>query len=461
MTCTPLAAQAPVHSGRSPSPGQAASRTSAPSRCSLASSTVTRGYTELTGRTTFTRISPVSSGLVRRIGVSRSSGALRSTGSLVFSEAPVGLSGDSVGSRCPSESPDCDENDAQSSRPSCSSGLRPTTRRQAAVADPRKPTSEPEVDASPDEQSGLTAASLKHLRRQRDALAEERGRLLEEIERLKALLKAQSDGNNLETTAQLSALIREKHAALAAAKNESEITGDLKKQLDKATEAVLLREIEIAQLQTSLTDQQSSTHRDFTVPEVASDEVHAAKAAALSRVTQLEGELAVSEASVIDLEMKVKSLRQDTRELQKDCRAQELEKAKLAEMNRCHQQRRDDDRARVSDIVACALNSNIVLNICLPHAVLKFNDAPPVVIGAEWLSKEKLHAFVNDKVSPAFDTLWARFDGSDNAPDGTSQQKYKDRSLDLLTDAVDKYVNKFLVKSRKDWEDKFNTDSCS
>merc|ERR1711979_124545 len=102
-----------------------------------------------------------------------------------------------------------------------------------------------------------------------------------------------------------------------------------------------------------------------------------------------------------------------------------------------HSRRPEDEGARVAELIASVITSNIILNICLPHAVLRFNNASPVVVGTDWLAKDTLHAFINKQVSPFFEPIWLRLDKTDLAPDGNSQQMYKDRTLDLLTEAVD------------------------
>mmetsp|Transcript_90230 Transcript_90230/g.254585 ORF Transcript_90230/g.254585 Transcript_90230/m.254585 type:complete len:178 (+) Transcript_90230:980-1513(+) len=94
-------------------------------------------------------------------------------------------------------------------------------------------------------------------------------------------------------------------------------------------------------------------------------------------------------------------------------------------------------------LLADAIQSKLEFHICLPQVTLTYNDAPPLKVSTtSALTHKRVREFVNDMVLPCYEPLWLCFDAIDYAPDGSTATAYSERVLDLLTDAVTKFVEK-------------------
>lgn len=343
---------------------------------------------------------------------------------------------------------------------------RPRTRRLERqpvpeVRDVSTPLAEPTVEAgetqaeaqpqeqcpsTPDHPTGLTPASLKHLRRQRDSLASERERLLAEIARLQALARDQQAELEAEIRLreELQRQVQEAHELASQQVDIGAITAPLE-------ESVRSREAEIAQLQQALEDERRKLEDACAAAAQAGEESERARA-----------DLGPIEERVEELEELVAHLRQDKQSLQRehDLRAQERDdwrrKAQEAEeamesASQAHARFKEDMEKLRPDLVTKAIRSKIELHICVPRVALEYPDSPPVIVDmASGLSREHVRKFLQNKVFPQFDPLWMCLDGVDRAPDGTNKKAYTSRILELLTDRLKEFVDEFRCKMEAD-----------
>ncbi|CAE6955462.1 unnamed protein product, partial [Symbiodinium natans] len=301
-----------------------------------------------------------------------------------------------------------------------------------------------------EEPCGLTPASLKHLRRQRDALSEEKGRLQAELQEATKQLK--------ELKPQVASLTAQFEEAVAArVELETEVASQ-RQRAERAEELcaklealVAEKEAEIERLRKGLEDQQKLTQ------EVCE--------AADRRDQQASEQTA---AQVADLQEMVRKLKLENQQLLQE---QQLQAKRHEEMARSvavamaaaekamamHAQHTSQLETLRNAKLAEAINSKVELHIAVPKVTLTYNNAPPLLVSvAAGLGEGKLETFLNKEVFPHFEPLWVRLDGLDKAPDGSSKKAYSSRMLDRLTQAV----KTFLVRSQSEGDGKEGHDEA-
>merc|ERR1712060_701634 len=93
--------------------------------------------------------------------------------------------------------------------------------------------------------------------------------------------------------------------------------------------------------------------------------------------------------------------------------------------------------------LADSINQKVELHICVPQAILRYNNAPPIHANtADGLGTDRIGQFLDREVFPHFEPLWARLDSLDKSPDGSSKLAYSQKMLARLTDSVRSYIQK-------------------
>eukprot|EP00438_Fugacium_kawagutii_P034896 Skav224142 [mRNA] locus=scaffold462:234945:240897:- [translate_table: standard] len=160
-------------------------------------------------------------------------------------------------------------------------------------------------------------------------------------------------------------------------------------------------------------------------------------------------------AGDIELQGLVERLKSEKQQLVQKVAAQEQQheemKRSLCAMQ-MHQQHSTQLEVLRAAKLAEAINQKAILvelHIAVPKVTLTYNNAPPLPLGlcftpsqhsrlisvAAALGEDRLQNFLDKEVFPHFDPLWARLDGLDRAPDGSSKKAYASRMLDRLTQA--------------------------
>jgi len=292
--------------------------------------------------------------------------------------------------------------------------------------------------------SGLTVASLKHLKRQRDALASERERLLAEIARLQALIRDQQAEREADER-QREALQREAQEARDPAEARSASQAELAAATAPLEERLRDRGAEIAQLRRALEEERQGIRMACEVAERAGE---ARARAEMAPLAERAGEL---EEMVQCLRQEKLALQAEHQRLTEDCdawrqKAEEAEAAVQSASQTHNHYKREMEKLR-PDLVTNAIRSKIELHICVPRVALEYPDAPPMIVDmANGLSREHVRKFLQNKVFPQFDPLWMCLDGVDRAPDGTNKKAYSARILELLTDRLKEFVDEFRGK---------------
>eukprot|EP00930_Biecheleria_cincta_P027827 TRINITY_DN1946_c0_g1_i1.p1 TRINITY_DN1946_c0_g1~~TRINITY_DN1946_c0_g1_i1.p1 ORF type:complete len:452 (+),score=128.93 TRINITY_DN1946_c0_g1_i1:28-1356(+) len=290
-----------------------------------------------------------------------------------------------------------------------------------------------------EEPTGLTPASLKHVKRQRDKLAEEKVKLEAEIAELMAKLK------------ELKAKVKEQQAELEeAAAREEKLTKELKetqareeaernradeaeKVNAKLEETLAVKEAEIDRLRKALDDQRQLTEE---VCEAA--ERRERNSDADARVLQLEAlvkQLQAEKQKILD-DMQKQEAQQE--EMKRNVALAMAAAEKAMAMHAQHAGQVDSLRAAK---LADAINQKVELHISVPRVTLSYNNAPPLLVSvAETLGEGRIRSFLDKEVFPHFEPLWVRVDSLDKAPDGSSKKTYSTRMLDRLTAAVKAFV---------------------
>lgn len=296
--------------------------------------------------------------------------------------------------------------------------------------------------------SGLTPASLKHLRRQNAKLTEEKDRLLAQLAEAQALLRELRDRiAALEEQLRESALREEKlqdEVTEARSREEAERkrAEEAERLNTRLEESLAAKESEVARLRQALEDQLLLTREVCEAAERSSGEARAA---------------AESAEEIARLNEQVKKLTQERDALQKDRERQDREHAELQQrtgmamaaaekamsMHAVHLQR--VEQLRVAKL-AEAIQHKVELHISVPRVTLSYNNAPPLqVSAASALGDNRIKEFLDTEVFSHFEPLWVTLDALDQAPDGTTKKAYSTRMLERLTDAV----KGFVVKSQK------------
>ncbi|CAK9085830.1 Hypothetical protein SCF082_LOCUS40639 [Durusdinium trenchii] len=293
-----------------------------------------------------------------------------------------------------------------------------------------------------EEPCGLTPASLKHLKRQRDALQEDKARLQSElIETAKQLKELRPQVASLKQ--QLEEALSE-HLRLQEALEASEQRASLaERRTEELTEELAHAAAEVERLKAALEEQRKLTQ------EVC--EASGRKNEAMEKQKEKEME---------ELQQLVERLKLENQQQRCDLQAQQ---EKHAEMKRnvvvamaaaekamqMHQQHSAQLEMLRSAKLAEAINQKVELHIAVPKVTLTYNNAPPLLISvAAALGEDRLQKFLDQEVFPHFEPLWVRLDGLDHAPDGSSKKAYSSRMLDRLTSAV----KSFLARSQGETE---------
>ncbi|CAK9085831.1 unnamed protein product [Durusdinium trenchii] len=301
---------------------------------------------------------------------------------------------------------------------------------------------EPSEEVEKEEPCGLTPASLKHLKRQRDALQEDKARLQSElIETAKQLKELRPQVASLKQ--QLEEALSE-HLRLQEALEASEQRASLaERRTEELTEELAHAAAEVERLKAALEEQRKLTQ------EVC--EASGRKNEAMEKQKEKEME---------ELQQLVERLKLENQQQRCDLQAQQ---EKHAEMKRnvvvamaaaekamqMHQQHSAQLEMLRSAKLAEAINQKVELHIAVPKVTLTYNNAPPLLISvAAALGEDRLQKFLDQEVFPHFEPLWVRLDGLDHAPDGSSKKAYSSRMLDRLTSAV----KSFLARSQGETE---------
>lgn len=283
--------------------------------------------------------------------------------------------------------------------------------------------SDAEVDAMA-RTSGLTVASLKHVRRKCDKLAEEKTRLTAEVQELQALLKEH----------------RENCPCLA--KRISELEIDLKKVEEREQELI-------------------SRNQDLERVNCKQEDTLARLEAEISRLKQgMEEQLKFNQSSH---ENDVEEM-QAAQLLSMEEHAKQLDRARMAldEQVARLMFERDEAQGRLqacmillqktraeaaelkSDVISDAIKKKIMIHILAPKVTLSYNNAPPVSFSPGSPGHACVRDLVETEVTPHFKPLWAALDGVDKSPDGTAATAYADKILDFLTKSVKSHIERIM-----------------
>lgn len=305
---------------------------------------------------------------------------------------------------------------------------------------------DPRVSVQDDEPCGLTPASLKHLRRQRDALLEEKNRLLSELAGIQTTVREQGvrisdlEDELVQAEKKQAALLEDVRVAQAAEEDQRKRASELELRAVRLEELLSQRAAEIMRLKEDLERQRLLTKE---VCEAAEQKIEDKKD--LPRA---------SKAELDEAQEKIRQLEADKEDLQRQLQQQAIEHAdmqravsgamKAAEkamaMHAVHSQRVETIRG--AKLVE-AINAKVELHISVPKVTLSYNNAPPLVVSAHaGLSEGKIRDFLDRSVFPHFEPLWVRLDGLDKAPDGSSKRAYSTKMLDRLTEAVKVFIAK-------------------
>lgn len=427
-------------------------------------------------------------GSLGRRASGRPLGSLRRAGSVLstdnqLSSSQAALDSNLIGSLCrPSSKSSNKVDEAETNNITRGRHSRPKSRKpfmleeqQQRPATPAGDTETEQPDGRPstpaqrprtpvvEEPCGLTPASLKHLRRQKESLAEDKERLLAEVARLRALLEEQRGHvAELEAAAPAGAAIPEPRQAdtsktLALAKEDKEASANaesdganLRRQIGKLEEERSLleatlqrREAEVAKLRAELQEQMQLNKDQREAKEYSSE----SEARALDRAASLAARMQKLEAQLLQLTSERGQLEEQKGELAEQilkCQQDVSEsEAKVQSVTKMHEDYKQQTEQLKTGIVGTAIQSKLELHISVPHVVLTYNNAPPLMVStAIGLSKAKILKFLDSMLFPHFEPLWVCLDGVDMAPDGTNKKRYSSRMLERLTDSIKDFIDK-------------------
>lgn len=310
--------------------------------------------------------------------------------------------------------------------------------------------SAPTRECNPQEEPcGLTPASLKHLRRQNVALTEDKERLLAEVARLQALLRDMQNrvaqlealpGEGEAKEASFKQALDEARALLAAeqarASELEEINAGLERLVSvHEAEIVRLREALEAELRKS-----SEAAREASVAGQLSGEALVAKDALAKKVKELEDQVSHCQDERFRLEAQVTALKQELEQALKEAADAKNVVESASQLQAAHKQQMESLR---TSLLGQAIQSKLELHIAVPHVVLTYNQAPPLVVSASvGLSKARIAKFLDSTLFPQFDPLWMCLDGVDRAPDGTNKRTYSSKMLERLTESIKDFIER-------------------
>eukprot|EP00929_Paragymnodinium_shiwhaense_P013736 TRINITY_DN121589_c0_g1_i1.p1 TRINITY_DN121589_c0_g1~~TRINITY_DN121589_c0_g1_i1.p1 ORF type:complete len:462 (+),score=136.41 TRINITY_DN121589_c0_g1_i1:93-1478(+) len=304
----------------------------------------------------------------------------------------------------------------------------------------------PVDDGGGDIGGGLTRASLLHLRRQRDKLVDEKAKLEAELSSVSVLLKQLQERNAVveeelriakeEAERQRAEALRwqtqsEEWQALAEERQAHLEEAQRAAEALKAT--VDLRDEEITRLRLALEEQRRVVKEVLeTAGSAGSDDSE--------RVAALERQVKELRCKTEELQMKNGMLSRDKEELQQQLLSAVLlaKQAKVVHDRNCE----------VIERLKCfqlgeAMKGRIALSMAVPKVTLNYNNAPPLNLSfASAIGEERIRRFLDKEVFVHFEPMWVSLDGVDDAPDGTTKKQYAERMLQMLTDAVKRFVEK-------------------
>jgi len=297
-----------------------------------------------------------------------------------------------------------------------------------------------------DEPCGLTPASLKHLRRQRDALAEEKTRLLSELAGIQATVREQGmriselEEELLQAEKRQAALLEDVRVARAAEEEQRQRAHEFEQQTVRLEELLSQRAAEITRLREDLERQRLLTKEVCEAAEQKTDDKKDDAGASASELRDAQEKIRQLEADKADLERQLQQQAIEHADMQRAVAGAMKAAEKAMAMHALHAQRVETIRG--AKLVE-AINAKVELHISVPKVTLSYNNAPPLVVSAHTgLSEGKIRDFLDCSVFPHFEPLWVRLDGLDKAPDGSSKRAYSTKMLDRLTEAVKAFIAK-------------------
>eukprot|EP00435_Cladocopium_sp_Y103_P040852 s2934_g11.t1 len=293
-----------------------------------------------------------------------------------------------------------------------------------------------------EEPCGLTPASLKHLKRQRDVLSEEKARLQSEfIEVVKQLKELKQQLPQLKQ--QLEDAVEEKQRLEIKLADVEKRAEEAEKKNQELEVIVLQRDAEIERLKKALAEQRQLTEELCQAAARKNEEMEKEKQKDLQELRDML-ERVKAENQQLRREQLVQA--QQHEEMKRNVVVAMAAAEKAMQMHQQHSTQLEVLRAAK---LAEAINQKVELHIAVPKVTLTYNNAPPLLISvAAALGEDRLHNFLDKEVFPHFDPLWVRLDGLDHAPDGSSKKAYSSRMLDRLTQAV----KTFLARSQGESE---------
>lgn len=278
--------------------------------------------------------------------------------------------------------------------------------------------------------SGLTPASLKHLRRQRDALVEDKARLQAEVATLTEHVQDQR-----ERAAALEVKLQEAEAREVTLRDELHWASEAEiKQRARADELDLLSR----KLEDSVRELREEGLRLRQALETQRQLTRDVCEAAEARME--EGAAGEGQAKLERAERALKQERVEREEMKYSVAAALLAAEKAMSVHsqllkHMHQLK----AAKLED----AMNQKIELHISVPRVSVTYNDSPPLHVSlAVGLSEEKVRRFLEVQVFPHFDPLWVCLDKLSQAPDGSTKREYSTRMLDRLATAVKTFITR-------------------
>lgn len=306
-----------------------------------------------------------------------------------------------------------------------------------ALADPfTAPPTPPTDDSRPDSReesgsgSGLTVASLKHLRRQRDKLSDEKAKVASELAALQEKFAQQRERVSVlecqlhEALLGQASLREEVRQAQAAESGQRQRAIAAESKFGGFQDSLSRSEAEVARLREALDAQVAATQASLD---------RGADTGATEDVRRLESEKRALEEALSRRELEGEALRQALAAATASAeKALALHAAHLRSMEQLR-------AAKLSE----AINQKVELHISVPRVTLNYNNAPPLFISAaSAFNDSRIRDFLSREVFPAFEPMWVRLDREDKAPDGSTKRAYSTKMLDKLTEAVKAFVKK-------------------
>jgi len=289
-----------------------------------------------------------------------------------------------------------------------------------------------------EEPVGLTAASLKHLRRQRDKLVEDKGRLEKELSALQAQLKEQkervviAEAEVKEAKLREASLREEVAQAKAAEEAQRERAIEAERQNKRLEESLAQQVAEVIRLKEALESQRTLTKEVCEAAE--------RRTAPVVDTTEFKDRIRALESERDRLQRDLQRRNQEYEDMRISVAGAMFAAEKAMAMHAVHAQHIEHLRASK---IAEAINEKVELHISVPRVTLNYNSAPPLLISAATgLNDANIREFLHAEVFPKFEPLWVRMDKLDIAPDGTTKRAYSSKMLDKLTEAVKCFVKK-------------------